>query len=89
MRTNCVSEDWSSSDNQCFPEPDGSYIPPPLLPLEQSCCELLFLNPRPYGLENINCGTAFAQEAESKTDENSNGFIERLLKKKVIVMLVN
>lgn len=77
----CV-RDWSSTESQRFPEPYGLFIPSPLLPLEQFCCELFFLNLHPYGLENINCGTVFAQEAESKTDENSVSFIEFLLKEK-------
>lgn len=75
-----MSEDWSSTESQCFPEPYGLYMPSPPLPLEQFCCELFFLNLHPYGLKNINCGTVFAQEAESKTDENSISFIEFLLK---------
>lgn len=78
----CVSEDWSSSESQHFPEPYGLYIPSPLLPLDQFCCELFFLNLHPCGLENINCGTVFAQEAESKTDENTISFAEFLLQQK-------
>lgn len=74
-------EAWSSIESQHFPEPYGLYIPSPLLPLEQFCCELLLLNLHPYGLENINCGTLFAQEAGSETDENSISLIEFLLKR--------
>lgn len=77
-----MSEDWRSTENQHFPEPYGLYIPSPPLPLEQFCCELFLLNLHPSGLENINCGTVFAQEAESKTDENSISFTEFPLKKK-------
>lgn len=71
---------WSSTESQPFPEPYGLFIPSRLLPLEQFCCEHFFLNLHPYGLENINCGTLFAQEAESKTNENSVSFTEFLLK---------
>lgn len=76
---NMNQETLCSTEIQHFPEPHGLYIPSPLLPLEQFCSELLLLNSHPYGLENINCGTLFAQEAESETDENSISLIEFLL----------